>query len=123
MILPAQVELLAWKGFGTISSGASKTAASQRPSRNWTEASGASDLGSDPSRPVLRPESRSIMQSELRAEAAKERSAPSPPAAADATFIVLQPILSKGQGGAGFNIPRPTERRETTDGSGELASD
>src|SRR5439155_25521747 len=46
-----------------------------------------------------------------------------PPAAADATFIVLQPILSKGQGGAGFNIPRPTERRETTDGSGELASD
>ena len=78
MILPAQVELLACEGFGTISSGASKTAASQRPSRNWTEASGASDLGSDPSRPVLRPESRSIMQSELRAEAAKERSAPSP---------------------------------------------
>src|SRR5436309_6436921 len=115
MILPAQVELLACEGFGTISSGASKTAASQRPSRNWTEASGASDLGSDPSRPVLRPESRSIMQSELRAEAAKERSAPSPPpppAAADATFIVLQPILSKGQGGAAFNIPRPTERRE-----------
>src|SRR5437879_5925514 len=55
MILPAQVELLACEGFGTISSGASKTAASQRPSRNWTEASGASDPGSDPSRPVLSP--------------------------------------------------------------------
>src|SRR5438093_9621845 len=104
MILPAQVELLACEGFGTISSGASKTAASQRPSRNWTEASGASDLGSDPSRPVLRPESRSIMQSELRAEAAKERSAPSPPPPpppGPAALFFLPPPLRPGRGGGG----------------------
>ena len=99
MILPAQVELLACGGFGTISSGASKTAASQRPSRNWTEASGASDLGSDPSRPVLRPESRSIMQSELRAEAAKERSAPSPPPQPTRPLLSFSPFSARGREG------------------------
>src|SRR5881296_2529058 len=102
MILPAQVELLACEGFGTISSGASKTAASQRPSRNWTEASGASDLGSDPSRPVLRPESRSIMQSELRAEAAKERSPPPPPPPQPTRPFCPSAHSQQGAGRGGF---------------------
>src|SRR5438445_2545235 len=121
MILPAQVELLACEGFGTISSGASKTAASQRPSRNWTEASGASDPGSDPSRPVLRPESRSIVQSELRAEAAKERSAPSPRRSRRDLYCPSAHFSARGREGRLSTYPRPTERRETTGGSGELA--